>query len=250
MEDFILKNKGPPIAMGGAAIGLVLLLLISALVNLPQPAPAPAAAPSPNANPNIWQNLFWLLLVGGGGAALVLFIRGRQSRHETDELEEEEAPLTLADRPDQLVSEISALFGTTDMNQITTGIQAMYAELEELREGAGSDQDAPEDLTAKVSEQERLITALTNERDQAQAASERWQTKAISSAQEVSELHQEMKEHGKWQPLIETELAAFFPTVTMKDGSTSNAFLSAKRRQRRLIQRLNMEGYAIVKKVK
>ena len=187
-------------------------------------------------------------MVGGGGAALVLFIRGRQSRHETDELEEE-APLTLADRPDQLVQEISALFGTTDMNQITTGIQAMYTELTELREGAGSDQDAPEDLTTKVSEQERIITALANERDQAQAASERWQAKAISSTQEVSELRQEMKEHGKWQPLTEAELASFFPTVTLGDGSTEKPFLSSKRRQRRLIQRLSAEGYFIVKKI-
>ena len=207
----------------------------------------PAQAPSANANPNIWQNLFWLLLVGGGGAALVLFIRGRQS--STDEPQEEEVALTLADRPDQLVQEISALFGTTDMNQITTGIQAMYAELEELREGPGSDQDAPEDLTAKVSEQERIITALANERDQAQAASERWQAKAISSTQEVSELRQEMKEHGKWQPLTEAELASFFPTVTLGDGSTEKPFLSSKRRQRRLIQRLSAEGYFIVKKV-
>ena len=189
-------------------------------------------------------------MVGGGGAALVLFIRGRQSRHETDELEEEELALTLADRPDQLVQEISALFGTTDMNQITTGIQAMYTELEELREGAGSDQDAPEDLTAKVSEQERIITALANERDQAQAASERWQAKAISSTQEVSELRQEMKEHGKWQPLTEAELASFFPTVTIKDGPDHNAFLNSKRRQRRLMQRLSAEGYSLVKKVK
>ncbi len=210
----------------------------------------PAQAPSANANPNILQNLFWLLLVGGGGAALVLFIRGRQSRHETDELEEEELALTLADRPDQLVGEISALFGTTDMNQITTGIQAMYTELTELREGAGNDQDAPSDLTVKVSEQERIITALANERDQAQAASERWQAKAISSTQEVSELRQEMKEHGKWQPLTEVELTSFFPTVTIKDGPDHNAFLNSKRRQRRLMQRLSAEGYSIVKKVK
>ena len=188
-------------------------------------------------------------MVGGGGAALVLFIRGRQSRDETDELQEEEVALTRADRPDQLVQEISALFGTTDMNQITTGIQAMYAELEELREGAGNDQDAPKDLTAKVSEQERIITALANERDQAQAASERWQAKAISSTQEVSKLRQEMKEHGKWQPLTEAELASFFPTVTLGDGSTEKPFLSSKRRQRRLIQRLSAEGYFIVKKV-
>ena len=247
MEKFIQQNKGPLLAMGSAAVGLVLLLLISALVNLPQPAPA--AAPSENVNPNIWQNLFWLLLVGGGGAAVVLFIRRRQSRHETDEPSEEVA-LTLADRPDQLVQEISALFGTTDMNQITTGIQAMYAELTELREGAGSDQDAPEDLTTKVSEQERIITALANERDQAQAASERWQAKAISSTQEVSGLRQEMKEHGKWQPLTEAELASFFPTVTIKDGNDHKAFLNSKRRQRRLMQRLSAEGYSIVCPVK
>ena len=209
----------------------------------------PAPAPSANANPNIWQNLFWLLLVGGGGAAVVLFIRRRQSRHETDE-QEEEVALTLADRPDQLVGEISALFGTTDMNQITTGIQAMYTELTELREGLVRNQDAPEDLTAKVSEQERIITALANERDQAQTASERWQAKAISSTQEVSELRQEMKEHGKWQPLPEAELASFFPTVTIKDGPDHNAFLNSKRRQRRLMQRLSAEGYSLVKKIK
>ena len=190
-----------------------------------------------------------MLLVGGGGAALVLFIRGRQSRHETDEPLEEEVALTLADRPDQLAQGISALFGTTDMNQITTGIQAMYTELEELREGTGNVQDAPHSLTAKVSEQERLITALANERDQAQAASERWQAKAISSTQEVSELRQEVKEHGKWQPLTEAELGSFFPTVTLGDGSTEKPFLSSKRRQRRLIQRLSAEGYFIVKKV-
>ena len=210
----------------------------------------PAQAPNANTNPNIWQNLFWLLLVGGGGAALVLFIRGRQSGNETHELEEEVA-LTLADRPDQLIQEISVLFGTTDMNQITTGIQAMYAELEEWRAKSEGDQDAlpSEDLRAKVSEQERIITALANERDQAQAASERWQAKAISSTQEVSELRQEMKEHGKWQPLTEAELASFFPTVTLGDGSTEKPFLSSKRRQRRLIQRLSAEGYFIVKKI-
>ena len=249
MEKFIQQNKGPLLAMGSAAVGLVLLLLISALVNLPQPAPVPAPAPSENVNPNIWQNLFWLLLVGGGGAAVVLFIRRRQSRHETDE-QEEEVALTLADRPDQLVQEISALFGTTDMNQITTGIQAMYAELEEHRALSGSDQDAPSDLVTKVSEQERTITTLTNQRDQAQAVSEKWQAKAISSTQEVSELRQEMKEHGKWQPLTEVELTSFFPTVTIKDGPDHNAFLNSKRRQRRLMQRLSAEGYSLVKKVK
>ena len=240
MDKFIQKNKGPLIAMGSATVGLVLLLLISALVNLPQPAPAPAA-PSENANPNIWQNLFWLLLVGGGGAALVLFIRGRQSRHDTDEPQEEEVALTLTDTPHQLAEHIETFFGTTDMNQITTGIQAMYAELEEWRAKGGNNQNVPEELAPKLSEQEDMIAALVKERDKAEAAREKWQNKAIAGQQELDELRQQ------FMSLSEEELTTFFSSVILKDSRSEDAFLSSKRRQRRLMQRLNAEGLTIMR---
>ena len=234
------KNKGPLIAIAGAVVMLLLLLAISAIANLPQTA----------AEGNVWFNILALILICFCGSVALIILRERLASHPSGQQNEGETLLTLTDTPHQLTEGINALFGTTDMNQITTGIQSMYAELEELREGTGNDQDAPEDLTAKVSEQERIITALANERDQPQAASERWQAKAISSTQEVAELRQEMKEHGKWQPLTEAELASFFPTVTIKDGPDHNAFLNSKRRQRRLMQRLSAEGYSIVKKVK
>ena len=238
MDEFIKKNKGPLIAISSAAVGLVVLIIISALANMPTASEI-----------NIGQflaNIFWMLLIGGLLAGILLFMRERLASDEKDDEEEEEAALTLADSPHQLAQGISALFGTTDMNQITTGIQAMYAELEKLR-ALSSDQDAPHSLAAKVSEQERIITTLTNERDQAQAAREKWQAKAISSTQEVSELREEIKEHGKWEVVDEEKLAAFFPTVTLGDRSTEKPFLSSKRRQRRLIQRLSAEGYFIVK---
>ena len=238
MDDFIKKNKGPLIAMSSAAAGLVVLIIISALANMPTASEI-----------NIGQflaNIFWMLLIGGLLAGILLFMRERLASDEKDD-QEEEAALTLADSPHQLginYGEIEALFGTTDMNQITTGIQAMYAELEEHRARISSDQP---DLAAKLSEQEGIIAALTNERDQAQAAHEKWQAKAISSTQEVSELREEIKEHGKWEVVDEEKLAAFFPTVTLGDRSTEKPFLSSKRRQRRLIQRLSAEGYFIVK---
>ena len=93
-----------------------------------------------------------------------------------------------------------------------------------------------------------MIAALTSERDQAQAAREKWQTKAINSTKEVAKLREELKENGKWQPVPEEDLTAFFPTVTLADSDKEKPFLSSKRRQRRLIQRLTAEGYFIVQK--
>ncbi len=139
--------------------------------------------------------------------------------------------------------QIKALFGTTDMDQITKGVVAMYAELEELRAKGG-----PEQATSQ--EKENMITKLTSELEKAQSVSARWETKAISSTQEVTKLRQEIKEHGKWRPLSEEQLAVFLPTVTIKDGADHKAFIESKRRQRRLVQRMNAEGYSIVCPVK
>ncbi len=80
--------------------------------------------------------------------------------------------------------------------------------------------------------------------------SARWEEKAISSTQEIEQLRQEIKEHGKWRPLSEEQLEKFFPTVTFRDGESENAFLESKRRQRRLMQRMSAEGYSIVSRVK
>ena len=123
---------------------------------------------------------------------------------------------------------IVELFGTHDFDQITGSVKAMYIELEGLR-------------TAAPKETAVDITKLTSEIEKAQAVSARWEAKAISSTQEVAELRQEIKEHGKWRPLSEEQLAAFLPTVTIKDGESENAFLDSKRRQRRLTQRLSAE---------
>ncbi len=122
----------------------------------------------------------------------------------------------------------------------------MYGELKELR--ARTTYDQP-DLSSLVSEQEGRITALANSRDQAVAKSQEWETKAISSTQEVDKLKKEMEERLQWKLVPEEQIEAFFPTVTIKDGNDHNAFLESKRRQRRLMQRMNAEGYFIVQKV-
>ena len=119
----------------------------------------------------------------------------------------------------------------------------MYTELEGLRTKGESEQ------ATNPREKENQITKLTSEIKKAQAVSARWEAKAISSTQEVAELRQEIKEHGKWRPLSEEQLAAFLPTVTIKDGESENAFLDSKRRQRRLVQRMSAEGYSIVCRV-
>ena len=241
MDEFIKKNKGPLIAMSSAAIGLLVLIVISALANLPQ------ASQTESGPVNFWESIFWLILIGCLLSGIVLFVRECLAGSGTAKKAEQEKEeiLTLADTPHQLAQQIEKLFGTTDMNQITTGIQAMYAELEELRI-IGSDQKEVEDLAPKVKEQESIIAALTSERDQAQAAREKWQTKAIASTKEVAKLREELKD--KWQLVPEEDLTAFLTTVTIKDGPDHNAFLSSKRRQRRLMQRLSVEGYSIVQK--
>ncbi len=123
----------------------------------------------------------WLLLIAGLFVAAFFFIKTRLAHSERallqTTIESDLDALTYA--PDQLVENIQQLFGTTDMKQITTGIQAMYAELEESRTKEESDQPG---LAAKLSELEKTITTLTSERDQAQAAGERWQAKVISSS--------------------------------------------------------------------
>ena len=138
---------------------------------------------------------------------------------------------------------MKALFGMTDMDQIALGVVAMYGELTELRASTSSVRPS---LSEKVSEQEGRITALASSRDQAQAAREKWEAKAISSTQEIERLRQEIKEHGKWEIVDEEELATFFPTITLGEGE--EPFLSSSRRQRRLMQRLSAEGYSIRKK--
>ena len=57
-----------------------------------------------------------------------------------------------------------------------------------------------------------------------------------------------VEERPVWQPVPEEDLTAFFPTVTLADSDKEKPFLSSKRRQRRLIQRLTAEGYFIVQK--
>ena len=242
MDEFIKKNKGPLIAMSSAAIGLLVLIVISALANLPQ------ASQTESGPVNIWESIFWLILIGLLIVGIVLFVRERLADSDPAEKAEQEKEeiLTLADTDNGFAQQIKKLFGTTDMNQITTGIQAMYAELEELRAKGGTDQKEAEDLAPKVKEKERMIAALTSERDQAQAAREKWQTKAISSTKEVAKLREELKD--KWQLVPEKDLTAFLTTVTIKDGHSENAFISSKRRQRRLMQRLSVEGYSIVQK--
>ena len=59
MDNFIKKNKGPLIAMGSAAVGLVLLLVISAIINLPT-----GNESSPESGPTVGTLLFWLLMGG------------------------------------------------------------------------------------------------------------------------------------------------------------------------------------------
>ena len=138
---------------------------------------------------------------------------------------------------------IGAGVTATRINQIAIGIQTMYAELEERRALSGNNHSP--DLAAKLSEQEHLIATLTNERDQAQAAHQKSQAQATSSTQEVSALRQKLNKMP--QPVSSKELIAFFPTVTLKDANSEDAFLSSKRRQRRLMQRLRAEGFTIMR---
>lgn len=60
MENFISANQGPFIAMGSAAVGLVLLIIIAALVNMPTANEAGATG----SNLLFW--LFFVVLVVGG----------------------------------------------------------------------------------------------------------------------------------------------------------------------------------------
>lgn len=254
MNDFIEKNRGPLIAFFGAGGGLVVLVIISAIVNMPSDI-------------NLGQivvNLIWVIFLGGLLVAGFLYARERFDGEvfltEEDTLLEEEVP---AERPlggdpgaeaaphhrplltetlekiaprIPLGEKLKALFGTTNMVQITKGVEAMYGELEELRVKGGPTQATNQEM----------ITKLTSEIEKAQTVSARWEAKAISSTQEVAKLRQELREHGKWRPLSEEQLTVFLPTVTIKDGVSEKAFIESKRRRRRLMQRMNAEGYSIV----
>lgn len=145
-----------------------------------------------------------------------------------------------------ITGKIRDLFGTTDMDQITGSVKAMYTELSKLR--ANNNEDKP-DLSAKVQQQEDLMDALRSERDKAQALVSEWEAKAINSSQEVEQLKKEMEERLQWELVDEEQIEEFFSTVTIKDGDNHNAFLESKRRQRRLMQRMSAEGYFIVQKV-
>ena len=191
-------------------------------------------------------SLVWLLLIVGLFVAAFFFIKKRLRPAALLQTTISGDLDALGYGSDQLVESIQQLFGTTDMKQITTGIQAMYAELEEWRTKEVRSQP---DLAIKLSQLEKTITTLTSERDQAQAAGERWQAKAISSTQEVDGLRQEITKYGKWEIVDDEDLAAFFPTVTLSDSQTEEPFLASKRRQRRLTQRLSAEGYSILKKI-
>ncbi len=233
MDNFIDRHKGPLIAVGSAAIGLLLLLIISALANMPEDI----------SFINIFTNLIWLILIGGLAVGVFLYLRERFD-YEYDEQDlYDQMPLVRAGIASQIVpaehnlikEQVVKLFGTADMQQVTKAVEVMYGELQELRERS----DQP-------SQQKGLITALTSERDQAQAACEKWEVKATSRSKEVQQLRQEIKEHGKWEVVPEEELATFFPTVNLGDGE--EPFLSSSRRQRRLMQRLSAEGYSILKR--
>ena len=139
--------------------------------------------------------------------------------------------------------EVVKLLGTTDMNQVTKAVGAMYGELKELRAKSLGDQP---DLSAELAFKEGVITALKNERDEVKAQGEKWKTKAINSTQQIEQLRQELREQPLWEMVNEEELAAVFPTVNLGDGE--QPFLSSNRRQRRLMQRLSREGYSVLKK--
>lgn len=89
MENLIQKNKGPLIAMGSAAVGLVLLLVISAIINLPT-----ASESSPENGPTLGNLLFWLLMGGLllGGYFIIKRLTNRPSPPPNDTLPKARAP--------------------------------------------------------------------------------------------------------------------------------------------------------------
>ena len=84
MDNFIKKNKGPLIAISSAAVGLVVLIIISALVNMPTASEI-----------NIGQflaNIFWMLLILSLLAGILLFMRERLASDQEDDEEELDFP--------------------------------------------------------------------------------------------------------------------------------------------------------------
>ena len=67
INELVTKNKGPLIAIGGAAGGLVVLIIISAWVNMP----------SDINFGQILVNLIWLIFVAGFVVAAILYAKGR-----------------------------------------------------------------------------------------------------------------------------------------------------------------------------
>ena len=260
IEDLVARNKGPLIAIGGAGGGLVVLVVISAIVNMPEDINLGM----------IMVNLIWLIFFGLLLAAGFLYLRERLDFEylETEEDLEEviierpgngasgtSTPVAHQPSPVETLEKIAlriplgekleALFGITDMDQITGSVKAMYTELSELRTSADSSVSDP-DQSVKLGELRDMITKLTSGLEKAQTVSARWEAKAINSTQKIEQLRQEIKEHGKWEVVDEKQLATFFPTVNLGDGE--DPFLASSRRQRRLMQRLSAEGYSIVRK--
>ena len=244
------KYKGPLIALSTGLVVMFVLIILSALVNLPTNASQVSSQTNNQAAPNLsgLTLIGWLILLGGVVSGVIWLLRDSTGEEEDDShyaLADTRRQLQNAER---IIEQMKELFGTTDIKQITAGIQAMYSELEEHRARGeiNSEQDT-QNLAEKTKEQESAIEAITSERDQARAALSKWQTKAVQGQKEISSLRQKLKKVP--QSVEEEELTAFFATVTLKDGNSEDAFLSSKRRQRRLMQRLRAEGLTIMRSV-
>lgn len=125
MDEFIQKNKGPLIATGGSAGGLVVLIVISAIVNMPEDI----------SWLGILSNLIWFVLIGAFLVGASLYARGHYLDFQY--LETEEDLLIETGRASEgksvpvernlMSDEVEKLFGTTDMNQVTKAVGAMSA---------------------------------------------------------------------------------------------------------------------------